>query len=246
MEPTTEEGTTPPMDPVSVLAGVMARQGSELSATETLERELSRADNLGVLGGIWDDLARREQRARFEQVLRGVLPADLAEQALGDRACTWLWRSLREAETAGLNGGDVLPQAVVERSLASARDVARVLDSRVRRMLDGLQPQPPGPWTDRVPATGSAEVDRYRREVAKAIDDGFGGSASMPRRRSRCGHGRRLGRCRTIRSSGQIGNSGPALWLPTEKRTDSYTPATRSGPSLARPAQRPARLGMAH
>ena len=46
----------PVLDPVSVLAGVLARDGSELSATETLERELSNADHLRVLGGIWDDL----------------------------------------------------------------------------------------------------------------------------------------------------------------------------------------------
>ena len=159
------------MDPVTVLAGVLARDGGELSATETLERELSRADHLGVLGGIWDDLVRREQHARFEHALRDALPADLAQDALDDPACTWLWRSLREAELAGLDGGDVLRQAVAARSMTGARDIARVLDSRVRRMLDGVLPQPPGPWAARVPDTGSAEVNRYLRELAEAMDD---------------------------------------------------------------------------
>ena len=65
---------------MSVLAAVMARDGGELSATETLERELSRADHLGVLGGIWDDLTRREQHARFEQALRDC-PARRSGQA---------------------------------------------------------------------------------------------------------------------------------------------------------------------
>jgi conjugative relaxase-like TrwC/TraI family protein len=170
-EPQPSDGGVPAVDPVSVLAGVLARDGSELSATETLERELSRADHLGVLGGIWDDLVRREQHTRFEQVLRETLPGDLTEQALGDPACTWLWRSLREAETAGLDGGDVLRQAVAARSMAGARDVARVLDSRVRRMLHGVQPQPPGPWADRVPDLGSPDLNRYLREVAEAMDD---------------------------------------------------------------------------
>ena len=64
----------PRRDPVSVLAGVLARDGSELSATETLERELSRADHLGVLGAIWDDLTRRAQAARFEHALRDACP----------------------------------------------------------------------------------------------------------------------------------------------------------------------------
>jgi len=85
---------TPAVDPVSVLAGVMARDGAELTATETLDRELSRADHLGVLGGIWDDLTRRAQTARFERAFRDALPdTGLAGQALDDPARTWLWRN---------------------------------------------------------------------------------------------------------------------------------------------------------
>src|ERR1035441_5039800 len=57
-EPPTSDRQMPARDPVSVLAAVLARDGSELSATETLQRELSRADHLGVLGTIrwsaWD------------------------------------------------------------------------------------------------------------------------------------------------------------------------------------------------
>jgi hypothetical protein len=124
-----------------------------------------------VLGGIWDDLTRREQHARFEQALRDVLPADLARQALDDRACTWLWRSLREAESAGLDGGQVLRRAVAARSMAGARDAARVLDARIRRLLDGVPPHPPGRWAERVPDTGSAEMNRYLAELAEAMDD---------------------------------------------------------------------------
>ena len=157
---------------MSVLAGVLARDGSELSATETLERELSRADHLGVLGGIWDDLTRRAQAARFEHALRGALPADLAQQALDDPACTWLWRTLREAEAAGLDGGEVLRQAV-----ASAEH-----DRRPRhRPRPGLPGPPHAPrrpaattWAagpSRIPDTGSAELDRYLRELAEAMDD---------------------------------------------------------------------------
>ena len=170
-KPPAGAGPAPELDPVTVLAGVLARDGGELSATETLERELSRADHLGVLGGIWDDLVRREQHARFEHALRGALPADLAQEALDDPACTWLWRSLREAELAGLDGGDVLRQAVAARSMTGARDIARVLDSRVRRLLRGVMPQPLGPWAVRVPDTGSAEVNRYLAELAEAMDD---------------------------------------------------------------------------
>ena len=159
------------VDPVSVLAGLLTRDGGQLSATETLELALAQADYLGVLGGIWDDVTRRVQVERFEQALRDVLPDDLAVQALADPACTWLWRSLREAETAGLDGEGVLRTAIAERDLNNARDIARVLDYRVRHLLDGIQPQPSGPWVDRVPETGSADLDRYLCELAEAMDD---------------------------------------------------------------------------
>lgn len=162
---------TPVVDPVTVLAGIMTRDGSELSATETLERELSSADHLGVLGGIWDDVTRRLQADRFTEALRNVVPADLAEEALGDPACTWLWRTLREAETTGLDGNDVLRQAVEARDLTGVRDIARVLDARIRRTLNGVQPAPSGSWTSRVPASGQADLTRYLRDLAELMDD---------------------------------------------------------------------------
>ena len=161
----------PAVHSVSVLAGVLARDGSELSATETLQRELSRADHLGILGGIWDDLTRRAQVSKYEQALRGALPADLAQQALDDPACTWLWRTLREAEAAGVDGAQILRQAAASRSMAGARDIARVLDSRIRHMLHGIQPAAPGRWADHVLCTGSADLDHYLRELADAMDD---------------------------------------------------------------------------
>ena len=65
----------------------------------------------------------------------------------------------------------MLRQAVAARSMAGARDIARVLDSRVRRRLHGVMPQPLGPWASRIPDTGSAEVNRYLRELAEAMDD---------------------------------------------------------------------------
>ena len=170
-EPSHDDQQMLVLDPVTVLAGILVRDGGELSATETFQYELSHADHLGVLGGIWDDVTRRAQATRFEHALRGALPTDLASQALEDPACTWLWRSLREAEAAGLDGAYVLQQAVASRTMNGARDVARVLDSRVRHMLDGVQPQAFRPWTERVPSTDSADLDRYLRELAEAMDD---------------------------------------------------------------------------
>jgi len=126
-----------------VLAGILTRDGGQLTATDTLERELSRADHLGVLGGIWDDLTRRAQHARFEQALRDALPATEARQALADQACTWLWRTLREAEAAGLDGiypqlhdasSSRVPDTVSTELNRYLRELAAAMDDRARRL----------------------------------------------------------------------------------------------------------------
>ena len=160
----------PERDAVSILAEVMSRDGAVLSATETLASELSNADHLGTLGASWYDLSRRAQTARFEQELRASLPA-VADAALSDPACTWLWRSLREAEAAGLDGGQVLRDAIAVRSLTGARHEARVLDARIRRILAGTVPRPAESWAERPPQMGDPELNRYMAELAAAMDD---------------------------------------------------------------------------
>jgi hypothetical protein len=54
----------------------------------------------------------------------------------------WLWRTLRAAELAGLDPAGVLADAIGERDLAGSRDVAAVLDARLRQRLGSLVPRP--------------------------------------------------------------------------------------------------------
>lgn len=148
----------------------MSRDGAALSATEALRRELSDADHLGVLSSIWYDLVRQAEASRYERLLRQHLPG-AAEAAIADPACTWLWRTLREAETTGLDASDVLRSAIGGRSLRGARHVARVLDARIRRSIADAVPHPWGPWSRRVPVTGNADLDAFLAELAAAMDD---------------------------------------------------------------------------
>ena len=166
-----EEETAPRRDAAAILADVLRRDGTVFSATETLRGELANADHLGVLGSIWYDLVRRSQADRFEASLRDTLPPGDAEAALDDPACTWLWRSLREAESAGLDAGQVLRDAVAVSSLTGSRHAARVIDARVRRILDGRVPRLPGSWSQRVPEVAHPELRRYLTELAAAMDD---------------------------------------------------------------------------
>ena len=53
-------------------------------------------------------------------MVAAALPAQYAAEELASHQATWLWRTLRAAEAAGLDVRDVVRQAVDSRSLAGA------------------------------------------------------------------------------------------------------------------------------
>ena len=137
-------------DPKAVLAEVLERDGTEYSALETRQRNLADADHLAKLHAIWQGETRQPVTARYERELREQLPDYLKDAKLTGTS-TWLYRGLRDAEAAGLSSREVLARAINSGSLADVRDVGAVLDSRVRQQTQGLVPQPPKPWAERVP-----------------------------------------------------------------------------------------------
>ena len=82
----------------------------------------------------------------------------------------WLWRTLRGAELAGLDPAGVLAGAIAERDLAGSRDIAAVLDARIRHRLGTLVPLPPRPWSEQVPALADPERRAYVAEIAALMD----------------------------------------------------------------------------
>ena len=110
--------------------------------------------------------SRQASQQRYERALRGVLGADQARQVEDDPAATWLWRTLREAEAAGLDGPAALRRAVASGPLADAESVAKVLDWRIRQQTAGMPALAARPWAEQVPQTGDADTDRYARELA--------------------------------------------------------------------------------
>lgn len=153
-----------------VLGACLARDGQQLSATDTREAAWSDADRLDVLSVQWQHVIRETQQRRYEAALRGSLTADQANEVLADSAATWLWRSLREAEAAGLDGHKVLRRAVSSGQLEDAESVAKVIDWRIRQQITGMPAIVARPWLDQMPQTGDADLDRYARELAEAMD----------------------------------------------------------------------------
>jgi hypothetical protein len=174
----------PPVDPqpgqpppgyrqaVAVLADVVARDSTGLSATEYRRRQLADADHLGLLDTMWQDAIAGPRTGRYRQMLLEMVPPAYAAAADESSRVTWLWRTLRAVEAAGLDAREVLRAAVDSRDLAWARDVAAVIDDRIRRQADieHLAPLPQGRWSDQVPQATDPQQQQYLGQLAAAMD----------------------------------------------------------------------------
>jgi AAA domain len=153
--------------PADILSG---SKNTQASATQARDRSLSDADHLATLNAIWHGETTKLQASRYRQIVLAELPAQYAGEDLTSPQATWLWRTLRAAEAAGLDARELTRQVIAARSLSGARDVAAVLDSRLRKLTDSLVPQPPPPWSQRVPETADPEQHRYLTDLAAAMD----------------------------------------------------------------------------
>ena len=156
-------------EPIAVLADVLSRDGAELSATETRRRNLANADHLAVLHAIWTAETRDARHDRYRQLVTAALPPGHRGE-LSHRA-RWLYRTLHAAEFAGLDPAEVIRTAITSRDLAGSRDIAAVIDARIRQRIDPLLPQPQGPWTSRVPQLPDPARQAYLTGVAALMDD---------------------------------------------------------------------------
>jgi conjugative relaxase-like TrwC/TraI family protein len=156
-------------DPIAILAQVVRRDDAELSATETREQALSDADHLGALHAIWMDQCRAQAYSRYAQAVRDHAEPSDAEEILKDT--DRVWRTVRSAELAGLDGANVIRAAISGRPFTGARSYSAVLDARIRKMTADLPPQTWDSWTARLPQFADPELRQYMAEVAAAMDD---------------------------------------------------------------------------
>ncbi|HEX2744952.1 MAG TPA: hypothetical protein VHN16_11185, partial [Streptosporangiaceae bacterium] len=159
---------TPRGDALAVLAAVVDRDGQLLSATQDRHRALTDADHLAILNAIWTAETAPARQQRYRDLLLTHLPPGYRREP-GHQA-RWLWRTLRAAELAGLDAGQMLAAAIGERDLAGARDIASVVDARIRSRTGPLIPQPAGPWSAQVPAIADPGRHAYAAEIAALMD----------------------------------------------------------------------------
>jgi hypothetical protein len=151
-----------------VLAAVLERDGQLLSATQDRLRALTDADRLAILNAIWTAETAQAREQRYRDLLLASLPPGYRTEP-GHQA-RWLWRTLRAAELAGLDAGEVLAAAITERDLAGARDVAAVIDNRLRHRTGSLVPLPAGPWSAQVPVIADPDRRAFIAEIATTMD----------------------------------------------------------------------------
>jgi AAA domain/TrwC relaxase len=170
-EPTEPTHRPDPREPMAVMADVLERDGSQMSALETQRQNLVNADHLAILNAQWQEETARLHADRYRQVIRAALPAGYEPEKLDSPQATWLWRTMHAAEAAGLDVAAVADRAISGRSLTGARDVASVVDARIRCEAGPMVPRAPVPWSEQVPAAGDPDRQRYLAELARAMDE---------------------------------------------------------------------------
>jgi len=177
----------PPMDAVTVLRGVLAREGSERSATETLAAALESAESLATLVPRYvDAYARAVITDRLEEAVRAGL-RDAGGRTLEERvADAPSWRRLL-VSCAGQDPRERVAEAVRSRLLRGpdeVHDPAAVLAWRVTTLnADGappsavdrfrppwLLPPPPGLATDPIGAWANRQDQLVTARVAALVE----------------------------------------------------------------------------
>jgi hypothetical protein len=163
-----DPGTT---SPVTVLAEIIAgRDGALEAAAQAWRQALADADHLAVLHAIWTEQTAPARQQRYRALLQGVLPPGTGPLPPSDKE-QWLHRTLRAAELAGLDPAQVLARAVAERDLVGTRDIAAVIDDRIRNRYPDLVPLPAAPWPAQVPETSDPERGRFFAQLAHVMED---------------------------------------------------------------------------
>ena len=223
-------GGPDPREPIAVLADILDRDGTQLSATETRQRNLANADHLAVLGAIWAAETRQAHDTRYRDLVMAALPPGY-RQELSHQA-SWLYRTLRSAELAGLDPAEVARTAIESRDLAGARDIAASSTPGSASASTRCSPSRKAPGPGVSPSCPTRSGRRYLAEIA--TDDGRPQAAPRPaRRRARPrvgGQGPRPGP-RTILPPGKNGSARRPRSAPTGRCTATSTPTTRSAPS---------------
>jgi len=159
-----------PRDAVAVAADILGYDSAELSALEFQSRSLATADHLATLYAMWHGETTGLKNDRYRAIVMAALPSEYTSEKLTSHQATWLWRTLRSAEAAGLDVSEVVGEAIQSRSLVGARDLASVIDARIRHQVGPVVPVRQRPWSEQVPQVADPERREFIVQLAAAMD----------------------------------------------------------------------------
>ncbi len=159
-----------PREPVAVLGDVLTRDEAQEAALDVLWRELGDADHLARLHPIWQGETLPARQEAWRAAIRAAMPAEYRGARLDGGTATWLWRTLRAVEAAGKDAVQVAAAAIRSAPLTGAREVAAVIDARIRKGTGPLTPGPWQPWAQRVPHLADPGRRQFVAELAEAMD----------------------------------------------------------------------------
>lgn len=174
---------------MSVLAAILERDDMPAASVADVERDLyDTTTSISRLRIIFGDLSTVIRGSAYEQLIAEHAGQAAANRAVSDPAWATLVRALGSAQTLGWDSRQLLIQAVTQRELGTAADVAAVLHWRCET-ITGHWREAPGaaaagalPWRDRAAGILAAAGDSLAtqvgadaaaalREVATAIDN---------------------------------------------------------------------------
>ena len=239
----------------SVLLGVLANSGAELSAHQMIKTEQDACTSIAQLAAEYETLAAAAQRDRWASLIRSCsLTREEADSAIESEAFGPLAAELRRAEANGHDIERLLPAAVARYGLGDATDVAAVLRHRLAlatktaltgrgrrpaKFIAGLIPEALGPMARPTCALPSMNV-------ATSSSNAPAASPRKRRRTARAGCGT-WGRRRSIDENVKGGCSRSRPWLPIvtatgsprrqhSARDQSPTPRNRIAPERYQPS----------
>jgi hypothetical protein len=151
--------------PESVLASVLQREASDLSATEQIRYAQERAGGTGHLLYLWSAATRQALYPGIDRQIKARLSESDAWRYEREHTRQVLQYKLRDAQLAGHDIGELIDRITVA-PMDGARSVSSVLHGRLQHLP--LPVQPHGvTWAQRTPQTAPA----LAYELAAALDD---------------------------------------------------------------------------
>ena len=164
-DPLDQDALDPSVQPSwrEILGEVLAAEGAERTAHEVRTAELSKADSLERLSAEYDYLAQIAAAENLVRLLQSSAPERVGDlqQSPSWGAAVAAWR--RATALSRPSAQRVLDEAL--KSNSSARDLASVIHSRLRRLVSQMPSDGSTSWAD-VPYTDRPDLAGMLRQVA--------------------------------------------------------------------------------